>query len=126
MVRYLIKMIVASMLEGLPIVFSPHAMIKLAQRGLTRDMVIRTKETSMKYTYDPMADAISIIFRKGRVAETREVADGVLLDVDSKEKPLYLEILDVRKRFGRERIGNLSLRSFLHSRKKVLRGIKVR
>lgn len=32
------------MSSNFPIIFSPHALIKLAQRGLTRDMVIRTVE----------------------------------------------------------------------------------
>lgn len=71
----------------------------------------------MKYTYDPMADAINITFQKGKVAETMEIADGVLLDVDKRGKPLYLEMLDVRKRFGREQVGNLSLKPFIYSSK---------
>lgn len=69
----------------------------------------------MRYTYDPMADAINIIFKKGKVAETKEVAEGVLLDVDRHDTPLYLEILNVRKRFGKEKVGNLSLRPFLYA-----------
>lgn len=69
----------------------------------------------MKYIYDPMADAINIIFKKGRVAETKEIAEGVLLDVDSRGRPLYLEILDVRKRFDKESLGNLRLRPFVYS-----------
>ena len=72
----------------------------------------------MKYTYDPMADAINITLQKGRVADTMEIAQGVLLDVDKNKQPLYLEILDVRKRFGRERVGNLSLKPFVSQAKK--------
>ena len=30
------------MSDDIPVIFSPHAVIKLAQRGLTRSMVIRT------------------------------------------------------------------------------------
>ena len=67
----------------------------------------------MKYTYDPVADAINITLETGKVAETLEIAQGVLLDVDKKKKPLFLEILNVRKRFGKERIGNLSLKPFM-------------
>lgn len=67
----------------------------------------------MKYTYDPVADAINIIFKKGKVAKTKEVAEGVLLDTDKSGKPLYLEIINVRKRFGKEKVGNLSLKPFL-------------
>lgn len=73
----------------------------------------------MKYTYDPTADVINITFQEGKVAETKEIADGVLLDIDHKKGPLYLEILNVRKRFGRERVGNLTLKPFVHSQKKV-------
>lgn len=72
----------------------------------------------MKYTYDPVADAINIVFKKGKVAETKEVAEGVLLDVDRNDMPLYLEILNVRKRFGREKVGNLSLKPFLNMPKR--------
>ncbi|MBI3420640.1 MAG: DUF2283 domain-containing protein [Candidatus Sungbacteria bacterium] len=72
----------------------------------------------MKYTYDPMADAINITLQKGRVAETMEIAHGVLLDVDKNKQPLYLEILEVRKRFGREQVGNLSLSPFVSQKRK--------
>lgn len=71
----------------------------------------------MKYTYDPMADAINITLQKGSVAETMEIANGVMLDVDKNKNPLFLEILDVRKRFGREQVGNLSLKPFLSAQK---------
>lgn len=72
----------------------------------------------MNYTYDPMADAINITFQKGKVSETKEIADGVLLDVDKKGRPLYLELLFVKKRFGKEKVGNLSLKPFLYPGKK--------
>lgn len=54
----------------------------------------------MNYTYDPRADAVNITFKKGKVAETREIAPGVMVDFDKKGAPLYLEILDVGKRFA--------------------------
>jgi len=69
----------------------------------------------MNYTYDPMADAIGITFKKGRVIDTKEIAEGVFLDTDKSGKPLYLEILNVRKRFGKEKVGNLSLKPFLRT-----------
>lgn len=55
----------------------------------------------MKYTYDQVADAINIVFQSGKVSETREVAPGVMIDFDKKGTPLYLEILDARKRFAK-------------------------
>ncbi len=54
----------------------------------------------MNYTYDPRADAVNIIFKKGKVTETREIAPGVMVDFDKKGAPLYLEILDAGKRFA--------------------------
>ena len=57
----------------------------------------------MKATYDPLADAVSIIFKRGKVARTKEVSRGVLLDVDKNDTPLYLEILDASKRFKRSK-----------------------
>ena len=80
----------------------------------------------MKYTYDPMADAINITFKKGKVAETMEIAHGVLLDVDKGNQPLYLEILQVRERFGREQVGNLSLKPFLRGKKSAMDFVKAR
>ena len=56
----------------------------------------------MKYTYDPMADAINITFKKGKVAETREVAPGIMIDFDKKGTPLYLEVLDASRRFAKK------------------------
>ena len=53
----------------------------------------------MKATYDPLADAVSIIFKVGKVVKTKEVSPGILLDVDKKGNPLYLEVLDASKRF---------------------------
>lgn len=80
----------------------------------------------MKYTYDPMADAISITFKKGRVVRTEEIAEGVILDVDKADSPLYLEILNVRKRFGKETVGNLSLKPFLYVSKSARNGALVK
>lgn len=54
---------------------------------------------TINYTYDPMADAMSITLKKGKVEKTEEVAPGVLIDFDKKGTPLYIEILDARKRF---------------------------
>ena len=47
----------------------------------------------MKITYDKEVDALNVILRKGIVAKTIEVAPEILLDVDKKGQPLYLEII---------------------------------
>ncbi|MEW5718327.1 MAG: DUF2283 domain-containing protein [Chloroflexota bacterium] len=53
----------------------------------------------MKISSDPEADAIYIHFRSNgaTVAETREVTDEILVDVDEKENIIGLEILFASK-----------------------------
>ncbi|HXK40760.1 MAG: hypothetical protein A3G03_01790 [Candidatus Taylorbacteria bacterium RIFCSPLOWO2_12_FULL_44_15c] len=56
----------------------------------------------MKITYDSNADAINITFRSGRVKKTVEIAPEILLDLDSKNRPLYLEIMGASEKLGRK------------------------
>lgn len=53
----------------------------------------------MNIVFDPKADAVNIVFNKGKVAETREVGREMYLDVDKNGDPLSLEILGVSERF---------------------------
>ena len=55
----------------------------------------------MKIIYDPSADALSITFREGKVKKTLEIAPEILLDIDSKSRPLYLEILGAEEKIGK-------------------------
>lgn len=75
----------------------------------------------MRLTYDPLADAVSITFKKGIVAKTKEVSRDVLLDVDKNDTPLYLEILDASKRLkksGKE-LGNFEFTPFKYSKREL-------
>ena len=36
----------------------------------------------MKATYDSLANAVGITFKKGKVSKTKGISPGVLLDVD--------------------------------------------
>ena len=56
----------------------------------------------MKITYDPKADALNITFKKGKVKKTLEIAPEITLDVDSKSRPLYLEIIGASEKMGKE------------------------
>lgn len=62
----------------------------------------------MNIFYDPRADAIDIVFKKGKVVETRKIGREMYLDVDKNGEPLSLEILDARSRFPTEEFRNLS------------------
>lgn len=62
----------------------------------------------MNIFYDPKADAIDIVFKKGKVFETREIGREMYLDVDKNGEPLSLEILGAKSRFTAEEFNNLS------------------
>jgi len=57
----------------------------------------------VRISYDPEADALSIIFRETTVT-TKELAEGVAADFDAEGQLVGLEILDAAKRSG-ERAG---------------------
>lgn len=62
----------------------------------------------MKIYYDSKADAIDIIFKKGKVSETRKIGPEMYLDVDKKGEPLSLEILGASERLPVDEFGSLS------------------
>jgi len=62
----------------------------------------------MKITYDKIADAMYIYFRKGKVAKTIKVKPNLLIDVDKKGGVLGIEILDVSHQIPKKEIGKIS------------------
>ena len=65
----------------------------------------------MKITYDKKVDALNVELRPGVVAETREVAPEIFLDVDGSGKPLYLEIVGASEKIGRKNFSRLTFGS---------------
>ncbi|OHA89933.1 MAG: hypothetical protein A2832_02235 [Candidatus Zambryskibacteria bacterium RIFCSPHIGHO2_01_FULL_44_22b] len=63
----------------------------------------------MKITYDKEVDALNVTLRKGIVAKTIEVAPEILLDVDKKGQPLYLEIIGASEKIGKKNFGKVTL-----------------
>lgn len=63
----------------------------------------------MNIFYDPKADAIDIVFRKGKTHETRTIGREMYLDVDEKGEPLSLEILGASERLPVDEFQNLSI-----------------
>lgn len=53
----------------------------------------------MEIKYDPIADALDILIKDGKVFETKEISPEVYLDVDEKGRLLSIEILGVRERY---------------------------
>ena len=52
----------------------------------------------MKVIYDRETDTLSIILRPGKVAESDEVAAGLILDYSSAGKLLSIELLDASEK----------------------------
>ena len=51
----------------------------------------------MKIAYSPDADVLTIQLREGRPADSRDLAEGVIVHLSSKGLPLEIEILDTSK-----------------------------
>ena len=58
----------------------------------------------MRMTYDPEADALYIELRPGDPRDSLDLEDGVSADLDSEGHVLGLEILDAKKRLGKEAV----------------------
>ncbi|MBI4120555.1 MAG: DUF2283 domain-containing protein [Parcubacteria group bacterium] len=67
----------------------------------------------MKIIYDPYADALNITFKEGKVKKTLEIAPEIILDVDSKLRPLHLEILGVKEKLGKENTEEIIMRNLV-------------
>jgi len=51
----------------------------------------------MKISYSPDADVLTIELRAGRPADSRDLAEGVIVHLSAKGQPLEIEILDASK-----------------------------
>ena len=51
----------------------------------------------MKVRYDVEADVVYIRFREGKVAESDEIREGLIIDYDAKGVPLAIELLDAKE-----------------------------
>ena len=59
----------------------------------------------MNVSFDEKADALYIQFQEGRVAKTRKIQDGILVDIDEAGRLFGIEILDVSERIPLESLG---------------------
>ena len=65
----------------------------------------------MRIDYDPKVDALNITFRRGKVGKTIELAPEVNLDLDSKGRPLYLEVIGAAEKFGKKHISSVQIKN---------------
>ena len=62
----------------------------------------------MKITYDKEADALYLYFQEGAFSRTKEVSEGIILDMGKKNKILGIEILDASKRIKTKNMNYLN------------------
>jgi len=63
----------------------------------------------MKITFDPTADAIRIKFQEGKYELSKELDDGIILDLTKDNKILAIEILDVSERMPRKTLRDITI-----------------
>lgn len=63
----------------------------------------------MKLIYDKETDTLSIILRAGRVAESDEVREGLVLDYDKDGRLVSLELLDASEQVKQPRAVEFAL-----------------
>ena len=63
----------------------------------------------MKIEYSKDADALYVYFREKEVSKTKEIEDGVLVDLDEKGHLIGIEILDVSKRLTPQELNNVNI-----------------
>ena len=61
----------------------------------------------MKISYDPEADAMNIVFQKGKYEISKEIAEGIIIDYTKDGKVISIEILDVKKRIPKKDIEDI-------------------
>lgn len=56
-------------------------------------MIDLTISEHLKIEYDPVADALYITVKEGKVADTIEVTDCIFVDIDADKKLIGIEVL---------------------------------
>jgi uncharacterized protein YuzE len=54
----------------------------------------------MKVIYDRETDTLTIVLREGKVAESDELREGLILDYDKSGRVVSLELLDASERIS--------------------------
>lgn len=50
----------------------------------------------MKIKFDEEADVVYIRFKEGKIAESDEIKEGLIVDYDEKGNPIAIEILNAK------------------------------
>ena len=69
----------------------------------------------MEISYDKNADALYILFRKGKFAKNKKIDDFTLVDFDTDGNILGIELLDVSKRIPLQSLSEVHVKNLLMS-----------
>ena len=75
----------------------------------------------MKITYDPEADALYIGLRKVQAADSIDVEEGVVADLDKDGHIIGFEVLDASKRLSPDELCELSYENLVSEKKTALK-----
>lgn len=65
----------------------------------------------MKIEYDREANALYVYFREVEVAKSKEVEEGVVVDLDAQGHIVGIEILDVSHRLTTQELVNVNIQN---------------
>ncbi|PIN95262.1 hypothetical protein COU53_00175 [Candidatus Pacearchaeota archaeon CG10_big_fil_rev_8_21_14_0_10_30_48] len=63
----------------------------------------------MKVKYDSEIDAMFINFQEGEYEFSKEIGDGIIIDLSKEGKVLRIEILDASEKISKENLKNMIL-----------------
>lgn len=63
----------------------------------------------MKIEYSKTADALYVYFKQGEVAKSKEVEEGVVVDLDADGHLIGIEVLDASSRIGIQGLVNVTI-----------------
>ena len=67
----------------------------------------------MEISYDKDADAVYIEFRKGAFAKNKKIDEFTIVDFDSKENILGIELLKASKRIPADSLSTVNVKNLL-------------
>lgn len=74
----------------------------------------------MKIEYSKEADALYVYFREVNVAKSKEIEEGVVVDLDDKNHIVGIEILDASKRLTYRELVNVNIENLPLEIKKIV------
>ena len=62
----------------------------------------------MKISFDQKADAMRITFQEGEYEISKEIAEGIIVDMNKNDDILAIEILDASERMPKKNLRNIT------------------